>query len=194
MEVIRVRSAAEMQRAILPHAADADVIVMAAAVADYTPDRGRVSGKIEKGDGPMELRLVGPSTFSPASAPRAARPTPVLVGFAAESGDPVARGREKLNRKKVDLIVANDISPTTAGFEFDNNAVTIIGADGAEARSTRAEVADCRRDPGPGRARSSRLTKSQSQPRTHVARSYAFSQNTSASTRSSASPASAIAT
>ncbi len=133
VEVIRVRSAAEMQRAILPHAADADVIVMAAAVADYTPDRGRVSGKIEKGDGPMELRLVRTvDILAGLGAARGATDRPVLVGFAAESGDPVARGREKLNRKKVDLIVANDISTDTAGFESDNNAVTIISADGED--------------------------------------------------------------
>ena len=133
VEVIRVRSAAEMQRAILPHAADADVIVMAAAVADYTPDRGRVSGKIEKGDGPMELRLVRTvDILADLGASRGAADRPVLVGFAAESGDPVARGREKLNRKKVDLIVANDISTDAAGFESDNNAVTIISADGED--------------------------------------------------------------
>ena len=56
----------------------------------------------------------------------------MLVGFAAESGDPVARAREKLQRKQVDFIVANDISRADAGFEVDTNAVTIVSADGEE--------------------------------------------------------------
>src|SRR3954454_2057982 len=133
VEVINVRSADEMQRAILAHAADADIIVMAAAVADYTPDRGRVSGKIEKGDVPLALRLVRTADIlSELGAARDGAERPVLVGFAAESGDPVARGREKLRRKKVDLIVANDISSDVAGFESDNNAVTIISAEGED--------------------------------------------------------------
>jgi phosphopantothenoylcysteine decarboxylase/phosphopantothenate--cysteine ligase len=56
----------------------------------------------------------------------------VLVGFAAESGDPVERGRQKLLRKRADMIVANDISSEDAGFDSDLNAATIITADGAE--------------------------------------------------------------
>jgi phosphopantothenoylcysteine decarboxylase/phosphopantothenate--cysteine ligase len=59
--------------------------------------------------------------------------TPVLVGFAAESGNPVVRGRQKLLRKHVDLIVANDITVDGAGFDADDNAVTIISRDGDEA-------------------------------------------------------------
>src|SRR4051794_15531515 len=133
VEVINVRSAEEMRRAILPHAAHADIIVMAAAVADYTPDRGRVAGKIEKGEHPVDLRLIRTvDILAELGAARGAAGRPVLVGFAAESGDPVARGREKLVRKKVDLIVANDISSDVAGFESDNNAVTIISAEGED--------------------------------------------------------------
>jgi phosphopantothenoylcysteine decarboxylase/phosphopantothenate--cysteine ligase len=56
----------------------------------------------------------------------------VLVGFAAESGDPVARGREKRAKKQADLIVANDISRRGTGFDSDENEATIIGADGEE--------------------------------------------------------------
>ena len=59
---------------------------------------------------------------------RAGAPRPVLIGFAAESGDPVARGREKLRRKAVDIIVANDITLPDAGFDSETNAATIIGA------------------------------------------------------------------
>jgi phosphopantothenoylcysteine decarboxylase/phosphopantothenate--cysteine ligase len=134
VEVLQVRSADEMHRAILPHAAHADVVVMAAAVADYTPERGRADGKIEKADAPLDLRLVRTvDILAELGRLRGAAGRPVLIGFAAESGDPVARGREKLARKKVDLIVANDISNDTAGFESDDNTVTIISRDGADA-------------------------------------------------------------
>ena len=132
VEVVQVRSAGEMHRAIVPHAAQADIVVMAAAVADYTPER--VSGKIEKSDAPMDLRLVRTvDILAELGRTRGAGDRPVLVGFAAESGDPVTRGREKLLRKKVDLIVANDIAVDGAGFDADNNAVTIISRDGDEA-------------------------------------------------------------
>ncbi|MEN3338256.1 MAG: phosphopantothenoylcysteine decarboxylase / phosphopantothenate---cysteine ligase [Acidobacteriota bacterium] len=133
-EVINVRSAEEMRRAILPHAAQADIVVMAAAVADYTPERGRAAGKIEKSGGAMDLRLVRTvDILADLGAARGGADRPVLVGFAAESGDPVPRGRDKRRRKQVDLIVANDISAEGAGFESDNNAVTIISSEGDEA-------------------------------------------------------------
>jgi phosphopantothenoylcysteine decarboxylase/phosphopantothenate--cysteine ligase len=132
VEVIRVRSAAEMSDAMRAATADADVVVMAAAVADYTP-KTRVDGKIEKSDGPLELPLVRtPDILGALSARRGTGARPVLVGFAAESGDPLARGREKLARKGADLIVANDISRSDAGFDSDMNAATLISADGAE--------------------------------------------------------------
>jgi phosphopantothenoylcysteine decarboxylase/phosphopantothenate--cysteine ligase len=134
VEVISVRSADEMHRAIGPHAGHADVVVMAAAVADYTPERGRADGKIEKTDAPLDLRLVRTvDILAELARARGGAHRPVLIGFAAESGDPVARGREKLLRKNVDLIVANDISGDAAGFESDDNAVTIISRDGVEA-------------------------------------------------------------
>jgi phosphopantothenoylcysteine decarboxylase/phosphopantothenate--cysteine ligase len=134
IEVVRVRSATEMNAAVEPLAADADAIVMAAAVADYTPDAGAFAGKIEKQEGPLELRLVRTTDIlANLGRRRNGRPRPVLVGFAAESGDPVARGREKLRRKAVDLIVANDISRPDSGFDSDSNAATLIAADGDEA-------------------------------------------------------------
>jgi phosphopantothenoylcysteine decarboxylase/phosphopantothenate--cysteine ligase len=133
VERVPVRSAAEMHRAVLQSSTGADVVVMAAAVADYTPVGGRESGKIEKADAPLTLTLVRTADIlAELGRTRGESPTPVLVGFAAESGDPVARGREKLRRKSVDLIVANDISRTDAGFDSDLNAATIIGCDGDE--------------------------------------------------------------
>ena len=132
VELVRVRSAAEMHQAIRAAMPSADIVVMAAAVADYTP-QGPVDGKIEKGSAPLELRLV-PTTdiLLELGTSRGAGTRPVLVGFAAESGDPVARGREKLARKRADIIVANDISRSDAGFDSDANAATIVTADGAE--------------------------------------------------------------
>ena len=132
VEVIRVRSAVEMRDAIRAAAADADLVTMAAAVADYTP-KTPVDGKIEKTDAPMELELVRtPDILSELSKLRGANARPILVGFAAESGDPVARGRDKLARKGVDIIVANDISRPDAGFDSDMNAATLISASGTE--------------------------------------------------------------
>jgi phosphopantothenoylcysteine decarboxylase/phosphopantothenate--cysteine ligase len=129
-EMVAVRSAREMHTAVHQHAAHADIVIMAAAVADYTPEHGSAGGKIEKRDAPLDVRLVRTPDIL-AELGRARRPgaPPVLVGFAAESGDPVPRGREKRRTKNVDLIVANDISRPGEGFDSDTNAVTIISAE-----------------------------------------------------------------
>jgi phosphopantothenoylcysteine decarboxylase / phosphopantothenate---cysteine ligase len=133
VELVRVRSAGEMHTAVQRHAADADIVVMAAAVADYTPAR-RAPGKIEKTDAPLELALVRtPDILASLGEARAGRAKPVLIGFAAESGEPVERGRQKLLRKGADLIVANDISAAGSGFDSDRNAASIISRDGIEA-------------------------------------------------------------
>jgi phosphopantothenoylcysteine decarboxylase / phosphopantothenate---cysteine ligase len=133
VEVVRVRRAAEMHGAVQAVAGEADVIVMAAAVADYTPADGAHEGKIEKQDGPLELRLVRtPDILAELGRRRGGAPRPVLIGFAAESGDPVARGRDKLRRKAVDMIVANDITRPDAGFDSESNAATLITAAGDE--------------------------------------------------------------
>ena len=133
VELVRVRSAREMRDAIHAAVPSADMVVMAAAVADYAPE-ARVDGKVEKRDAPLELRLVRtPDILLELGKNRGSGSRPVLVGFAAESGDPVARGREKLARKRADIIVANDISRADAGFDSDMNAATIITAGGTEA-------------------------------------------------------------
>jgi phosphopantothenoylcysteine decarboxylase/phosphopantothenate--cysteine ligase len=130
VELVGVRSALDMQAAVHRHAAQADIVVMAAAVADYMP-RERADGKIEKSEGPMALSLVRtPDILAELGRTRGAGVSPVLIGFAAEAGDPAARAREKLRRKGVDLIVANDISRSDAGFDVDTNAVTLVTADG----------------------------------------------------------------
>ena len=132
VELIRVRRATEMHAAVQQHAPSSDIVVMAAAVADYMPDAAATT-KIEKAEGPLELRLVRtPDILAELGRARGTNLKPVLVGFAAESGDPVERGRAKLLRKHVDFIVANDITRGDAGFDADTNAGTIISQDTEE--------------------------------------------------------------
>ena len=133
-EVVKVRSAAEMYAAVMGAATEADFVVMAAAVADYTPVN-RAGEKIAKTDGPMTLTLERTTDILAKLGEMRSRTKdrgPVLVGFAAETSDAVAKAREKLARKKADLIVANDVSRADAGFDVDTNAVTIVSADGVE--------------------------------------------------------------
>ena len=132
--VVQVRSAAEMHEAVVAHASDMDIVVMAAAVADYTiatPD----AQKIAKSDGPMTLTLTRTRDILAELGQlpsRRANDRPVLIGFAAETHDVVAHARQKLERKNADLIVANDVSVAGVGFDGDTNAVTLVSRDGAE--------------------------------------------------------------
>ena len=131
-ELVSVRSAAEMHAAVQQHAMASDVVVMAAAVADYTPEKP-APAKIEKANHPLDLRLVRTvDILAELGRLRGKNPKPVLVGFAAESGDPVERGRAKLVSKHVDFIIANDITRADAGFDTDTNAGTIISQDSEE--------------------------------------------------------------
>lgn len=132
-EVLRVRRAADMHAAVLRSAEHADVVIMAAAVADYTPVAAAPE-KISKSDQPLTLTLERtPDILADLGKMSSRRTTPlVLVGFAAETRDVLAKAREKRVRKHVDLIVANDVSAAGAGFDVDTNAVTIIGADREE--------------------------------------------------------------
>jgi len=126
LEVVRVRSAAEMHTAVMQALPAQDVVVMAAAVADYTPS-APAAEKIAKSDGPLTLTLSRTrDILADLGAARNGAASPVLVGFAAETADAVARGRRKLDAKRVDLVVANDVTQAGAGFEHDTNAVTII--------------------------------------------------------------------
>jgi len=131
-EVVRVRSAAEMHAAVMAAAPSADVVVMAAAVADYAPAAGAATEKIEKG-GPLTITLERTVDILAAlGVSRGSATRPVLVGFAAQTGDPVPGARRKLQSKGVDLIVANDVSAPGAGFDVDTNEVTLVGRDGTE--------------------------------------------------------------
>ena len=133
-EVVQVRSAAEMHHAVMSRAEAADVVIMSAAVADYTPSA--VEGqKIAKQDGPLTLTLTRTRDILADLGQLPSRrqgDSPVLIGFAAETHDVVAHARQKLERKAVDLIVANDVSQEGAGFDADTNAVTLVTRDGTE--------------------------------------------------------------
>jgi phosphopantothenoylcysteine decarboxylase / phosphopantothenate---cysteine ligase len=126
---IAVRSAADMHEAVMRAASNADVVIMAAAVADYAP-ASPAAQKVTKADGPLTLTLQRTKDIlSDLGSMRAGLggERPILVGFAAETQDLLARAREKRARKKVDLIVANDVSQPDQGFDADTNAVRIIG-------------------------------------------------------------------
>jgi phosphopantothenoylcysteine decarboxylase / phosphopantothenate---cysteine ligase len=134
VRVVGVRSAAEMHRAVTGEVARTDALVMAAAVANFTP-QAMASQKIAHDGGTLDVKLVPTADILADVAAwrrREARSRPLLVGFAAETQDVVARARAKRERKGIDVIVANDVSRHDAGFEVDANAVTIIGGDGEE--------------------------------------------------------------
>ena len=145
-EVVRVRSAAEMHAAVMARAPDHDVVIMAAAVADYAPAEAAME-KLKKGEGPLTLTLTRTKDILADLGRLASRREgrPVLVGFAAETTDVVGYATAKLRQKAVDLIVANDVSRADAGFEADTNEVTLVSAGGAEAvpLQGKAEVAAC---------------------------------------------------
>ena len=141
-EVSAVRSAAEMHGTVMRLVSDAavDAVVMAAAVADYTPAEGARPAKIRKTDGNLVLSLRRtPDVLAELGARRGAETTPVLVGFAAETEDAVERAREKLARKGVDLVVANDVTTPGAGFAVDTNVATLVSESGAEPLSKRSK-------------------------------------------------------
>jgi phosphopantothenoylcysteine decarboxylase / phosphopantothenate---cysteine ligase len=131
VEVERVETAAEMEVAVMSRAAHTDVVVMAAAVADFRP-KAPEAGKIKKDNGLPEI-ILEPTTDILAELGRNKRPGQILVGFAAETAELRANALGKLARKQLDFIVANDVSAAGVGFEHDTNAVTIFGADGSEA-------------------------------------------------------------
>ncbi|HEY8550897.1 MAG TPA: bifunctional phosphopantothenoylcysteine decarboxylase/phosphopantothenate--cysteine ligase CoaBC [Vicinamibacterales bacterium] len=127
----RVRSATEMHAAVMRHLPGQDAVIMAAAVADYTPAGGAALQKVAKGEGPLTLTLMRtPDILADLGRSRNGATRPVLVGFAAETSDLLARARTKLEAKQVDLIVANDVSRTDAGFDVDTNAATLVSRHG----------------------------------------------------------------
>lgn len=133
VDLVLVRSAASMHEAVMSRVAEAAAVVMAAAVADYTAAGGARSEKITKDSDTLVLTLSRTrDILADVARWRGDRRVPVLVGFAAETSDVVARARGKLQAKKIDLIVANDVSRADTGFGVDTNAATLVTPQGEE--------------------------------------------------------------
>lgn len=129
LEVVHVRSAADMQAAVERHFEGAGIVAMAAAVSDYRPANVGAH-KLKKGEGGLSLELVRtPDILAGLGARKGSR---FLIGFAAETRDVLGQARDKLARKRLDLIVANDVSREGIGFGGETNAATLIDAGGGE--------------------------------------------------------------
>ncbi|GAA4648828.1 bifunctional phosphopantothenoylcysteine decarboxylase/phosphopantothenate--cysteine ligase CoaBC [Kistimonas scapharcae] len=127
---IDVTSARDMHRAVHESIEGCDIFISTAAVADYRPDT-EANNKIKKdpdaADETLQLTLVrNPDIVASVAA---LEQKPFVVGFAAETCDVISYATDKLHRKKLDLIVANDVSDSSIGFNSDDNAVTVIGPD-----------------------------------------------------------------
>ena len=129
-EVVRINTALQMHAEVMARAAEADAIVMSAAVADFRPAEP-AGGKIKKAEAPAAIALMrNPDILAELGAREDLRA--VLVGFAAETSDVEAQAREKLAAKRCHLIVANDVSDPALGFGTDENAVLFVSAEGTE--------------------------------------------------------------
>jgi phosphopantothenoylcysteine decarboxylase/phosphopantothenate--cysteine ligase len=129
IEVVRVESAQQMHDAVIERFAAADVVIMAAAVADFRP-KSTSEQKIKKAAGVPDI-VLEPTIDILAALGRTRRPEQVVVGFAAETERISENAAVKLAAKRVDLIVANDVSEPDAGFEVDTNRALLLGADGS---------------------------------------------------------------
>jgi phosphopantothenoylcysteine decarboxylase/phosphopantothenate--cysteine ligase len=132
VELVQVTTAIEMRDAVLARSSGADVVIMAAAVADYAPSV-QTPHKIHKDDETLTITLDRtPDILGELGRRRGGSDRPILVGFAAETGDAAASARMKLASKRVDMVVANDVSRRDAGFEVDDNEVIIVSPSGEE--------------------------------------------------------------
>ena len=130
LHTIKVTTAEEMRTAVLDAFPRVDAVVMAAAVADFRP-KSVAGGKIKKDEGTPELALEPtPDILSELGVTRERQ---ILVGFAAETGNVEESGREKLHRKRLDLLVANLVGREGTGFGADTNEAAILSADGEDA-------------------------------------------------------------
>lgn len=126
---IAVESAMQMYDQSLSLLDDCDIFIACAAVADYRPDE-QASQKIKKTDDKMTVSLVRNPDI--VSAVAASEPRPFTVGFAAETNDVLDYARDKMQRKKLDMIVANDVADPSIGFSSDENAVTVLWQEGEQ--------------------------------------------------------------
>ncbi|MFF2655434.1 bifunctional phosphopantothenoylcysteine decarboxylase/phosphopantothenate--cysteine ligase CoaBC [Streptomyces sp. NPDC058045] len=145
VDVVPVGTAVQLREAVREAAAEADVVVMAAAVADFRPAH-YATGKIKKQDGrePEPITLVrNPDILAETAADRP-RPGQLVVGFAAETDDVLANGRAKLRRKGCDLLVVNEVGEHRT-FGTEENEAVVLGADGTETpvpRGPKEDLAD----------------------------------------------------
>ncbi|MEU6680626.1 bifunctional phosphopantothenoylcysteine decarboxylase/phosphopantothenate--cysteine ligase CoaBC [Streptomyces sp. NPDC046925] len=132
VDVLPVGTAVQLREAFLKASADADAVVMAAAVADFRPQT-YAAGKIKKKDGqePAPIALVRNPDILAEIAGERPRPGQVVVGFAAETDDVLANGRAKLERKGCDLLVVNEVGERKT-FGSEENEAVVLGADGSE--------------------------------------------------------------
>jgi len=128
VELVRIKTAAEMLEECMSRSAAMDVVIMAAAVGDYHPAQ-RSSSKIKKTNATLTLVLERNPDILAEMGKQKGRT--VLVGFAAETDDVLTNAEKKLRSKNVDLMVANDLTAPGAGFDTDTNIVTILARDGS---------------------------------------------------------------
>jgi len=144
VRTLRVETAEQMARAVEAEAGALDLFVGAAAVSDYRPATA-APHKLKKGPGDEPLTLTRtPDILAGLGARLAGRPdAPVLVGFAAETEEVIANAREKLKRKRCDLVVANKVGAPGAGFGGDTNRVALVSStELAEIEGTKERVAE----------------------------------------------------
>ena len=144
VRLIKTTTAAEMHRAVTENAAKATIFIAAAAVADYAPAR-TAEQKIKKTKPSMQLHLEStPDILGDLAAAR--RSGQLIIGFAAETENLIQHATEKLKKKGLDIIVANDVSHTESGFDSENNAVAIVFSDDRETVQlpllSKTEIAD----------------------------------------------------
>ena len=143
VQVRRVETTAQMAEAVGEELAAADVLIMAAAPADYRP-AAPAETKRPRSDGHLAIEML-PTDDILLGTRSSRRPGAVIVGFALETGDAAAKAAAKLARKELDLIVVNDALEHGAGFEVDTNRVTILDRDGRRSDlplASKREVAD----------------------------------------------------
>ncbi|MGH7770304.1 MAG: bifunctional phosphopantothenoylcysteine decarboxylase/phosphopantothenate--cysteine ligase CoaBC [Candidatus Binatia bacterium] len=125
--LIRVKTAAEMRECVMQEFSRSTAVVMAAAVADYSPEKF-IPQKVKKSNQPMRLELkANPDILKELGAAKSGQ---VLIGFAAETEELIANAKRKLREKNLDLIVANDVTSEASGFEADTNAATVLDRQG----------------------------------------------------------------
>lgn len=130
-EAVRIQSTQELYAQMIERCAEQDIVIQAAAPADFTPETVADSKIKKQGNEPLVIRLTQTPDVA-AAVGKLKKPGQTLVGFAAETNDVLANAQKKLEKKNLDLIVANDVTAPGAGFDVDTNLVTLISRDGLE--------------------------------------------------------------